>query len=75
MIQKAEILDNNGNHVYGKLTYNSAVYTLSFYSLVSGTETPYSFGTTTTIDFNFLYLFDFARIPTRFAVAVRQHWN
>lgn len=38
-----EFLDGSGNVVYGRLTNSGAVWTLSYYSEVSGTETPYSF--------------------------------
>lgn len=37
-----DIVDAFGNAVYGRLTYMSSVWTLSFYTLVLGVETAYS---------------------------------
>lgn len=36
-------LDSSGNIVYGRLTYSSGTFTLTYYSEITGTETPYSF--------------------------------
>ena len=66
---KKTLKDSANNEVYGRLTQASGVYTLTFYSLVSGTETAYTFGSNTTIDFWFSYRFDFARLPKTFAIA------
>lgn len=54
-------LDGSGNQVYGRITNSGGLggtWTLSFYSNVSGTETPYSFGSSTDIDWYFQQLFD-----------------
>ena len=37
--------DATGNEVYGRLTYSSSVWTLSYYSEIAGTETAYTFAT------------------------------
>jgi len=60
---KSEFKDSVGNFVYGKLTYSSPVWTLSFYSLVSGTETAYSFASATSIGTNIIYVFSLATFP------------
>lgn len=67
---KDKITDGDGNEVYGRLTHATGVYTLTYYSLVDGTETSYSFSSATNIDFEFNYRFDFARLPTDFAIAI-----
>lgn len=59
---EAAITDQAGNEVYGRLTEASGVYTLSYYSIVSGTETAYTLPATT-IDAYFNYLFTFAKLP------------
>ncbi|MBW4666476.1 MAG: hypothetical protein KME60_03270 [Cyanomargarita calcarea GSE-NOS-MK-12-04C] len=61
-------LDNAGNKVYGRLTESSGVYTLNYFSNVAGVETAYTFASTT-IDFVIPYRFDFARLPSDFAIA------
>lgn len=50
--------DTNGNTVYGRLTKSGAVWTLSYYSLVSGTETAYSFASSTSIIWYLQYLYN-----------------
>ncbi|MBD2437365.1 hypothetical protein [Nostoc sp. FACHB-110] len=64
---KQVLVDGSGNEIYGKLTQSGGVYTLSYYSLVSGTETAYSFSSTS-IYFEFAYRFDFYRLPVSFAL-------
>lgn len=61
----------NGNEVYGRLTESSGTYTLSYFSLVSGTETAYSFPASQSISFEFAYRFDFARLPATAILAAR----
>ena len=39
----SEYFDAFGNTVYGRLTYSASVWTLSYYSEISGTETAYTF--------------------------------
>lgn len=61
---KDKILAANGEEVYGRLTEASGVYTLSYFTLPNtGTETAYTFPSATSIDFEFGYRFDFARLP------------
>lgn len=67
---KNKFEDLQGNEVYGRLTQATSVYTLSFFTLVAGVETAYTFASATTIDFFFLYRFDFNRLPADFAFAV-----
>lgn len=75
-----EIVDASGNVVYGRLTYATGVWTLSYYSLVSGTETTYSFGGSTSIKWYYQEIFnplggnapvfsEFATIPSDNATA------
>jgi|GEM_PF-1993240 len=65
-----EIL-STGLQVYGKLTESAGVYTLSFFVLSdAGVESAYSFPTATSIDFEFVYRYDFARWPSDAAVGV-----
>jgi len=66
---KAKILTTGGNEVYGRLTESSNVYTLTYYELASGVETAYTFASTS-IDFEFVYQFDFYRVPAAFAIGV-----
>ncbi|BAS55344.1 putative for curly fiber subunit based on high copy number in virion [Leptolyngbya boryana NIES-2135] len=61
---KDKISSASGEEVYARLTQASGVYTLSFYTLENnGTETAYSFGSSTPIDIEFNYRFDFRRLP------------
>lgn len=75
-----EILDALGNVVFGRLTYSATVWTLSFYSLVSGTETAYSFAAATSLKWYYQEIFnplggaapvfsEFANIPSDNATA------
>lgn len=67
---KDKFVASNGEEVYGRLTESSGVYTLTYYTLPNtGTETAYSFGSSTSIDFEFGYRFDFYRYPTDAAIA------
>lgn len=50
---KLYLLDDDGAKVYGRLTYAATVWTLSYYSLIAGVETAYSFAAPT--DFDVLY--------------------
>lgn len=67
-IDDGNLDDGNGNEVYGRLTESGGVYTLTYYSLVADTETAYTFGASTSIDFEFGYRFDFSRLPADFAI-------
>lgn len=42
--------DGSNNEVYGRLSWSGTEYTVTFYSDVSGTETPYTFASATDID-------------------------
>jgi hypothetical protein len=42
-----EVIDSLGNEVYGRLTFSASVWTLSYFSFVSGLETAYSFAVST----------------------------
>lgn len=62
---------SSGLGVYGKLTEAAGVYTLSFFILSdANVESAYSFPTATSIDFEFVYRYDFARWPSDAAVGV-----
>lgn len=69
---KLKIKDGDDNEVYARLTESGGVYTITYYSLVAGTETSYSFASDTSIDFEFIYRFDFDRVPADFAVTTAQ---
>lgn len=69
---KQKISDSTGNEVYARLTQSGGVYTLTYYSLVAGTETAYTFDESTSIDFEFAYRFDFHRIPADAGIGVKQ---
>jgi hypothetical protein len=60
----------NNNEVYGRVTESGGIYTLTYFTSVNGTETAYSFPSATVIDCDFNYRFDFARLPTDFAISV-----
>lgn len=61
-----------GNEVYGRLTESSGVITLTYYYMLDGTETSYSFQTAMTIDFEFNYRFEFKDLPTDAIIAIKQ---
>lgn len=67
---KEKLDDNQGNEVYARITEAGGVYTLTYYSLINGVETAFDIGTTT-IDFEFLYRFEFHNLPVNFAVAIQ----
>lgn len=48
--------DGSNNEVYGKLSYATSTYTLTFYSDVAGSETAYSFGSSTDIDMAYAFV-------------------
>jgi hypothetical protein len=59
-VTDAEFIDGTGNIVYGRLTYNSgtATWTLAFYSEIAGTETAYTFASSTNIRWYYQKLFN-----------------
>jgi hypothetical protein len=59
---KTTIDDGLGNEVYGRLTEAAGVYTLSYYSIQSGTETAVTLSATT-IDFFVSYNYSFKNLP------------
>lgn len=50
--------DALGNEVYGRLTFATSVWTVTYYSLVTGTETPYTFLATSPIVWYYQELFN-----------------
>lgn len=67
---KGKIL-NSSFEVYGRLTEAAGVYVLTyFYLAANGTETAHSFGSATSIDFEFIYRFDLHRLPADAIVAL-----
>lgn len=64
-------LDGTGNKVYGRLTESSGVWTLSFFSDISGTETSYSFASSTLVKWFYQKLFDETDRPVYSDVLVR----
>jgi hypothetical protein len=71
-----KVNDGFGNEVYGRITEALWVYTLTFYSMISGVETSYDFGIVpVTIDSEFEYLFDFYRLPESLHYTVRRTYD
>jgi hypothetical protein len=64
-----EKLVSSGLEVYGRLTQSAGVYTLSYFVLDAGVETAVTIATD--INFEFPYRFDFARVPSDFAISVK----
>jgi hypothetical protein len=54
---------NGSEEVYGRMTVSGSTYTLSYFSNENGTETPYSFGSSLSINFLFPYRFSNATYP------------
>ncbi len=68
------IADSNNNEVYARLTFATGVYTLSFYSLVSGTETAYSMAANAVFNVVLGYRYPLHQLPptsTRSPLSVR----
>jgi hypothetical protein len=65
---KERIKDANNNRVYGKLTWASSVYTVSFFVFVGGAETTYTFGTATGLDLLCPYQFEWGNIREDFSI-------
>lgn len=55
--------DGFGNAVYAKLSEAAGVYTLTYFSEINGTETPYTFSGATQIDFAFMEVFNLQTMP------------
>lgn len=53
-----QFVDNLGNVVYGRLTESSGVWTLSYYVLLAGTETAYSFSGSPDVKWYYQELFN-----------------
>jgi hypothetical protein len=53
-----QFVDGSGNVVYGRLTEAAGVWTLSFYSLVVGTETSYSFASASDVRWYYQELYN-----------------
>lgn len=61
----------NEVEVYARLTESNGAYTLSFFTLSdAGVETAYSFPASTPIDVEFVYRFDFWRLPADAIIGV-----
>lgn len=50
--------DSNGNTVYGRLTFSAGVWTLSYYVLLSSTETAYNFTVSSDIRYYYQEIFN-----------------
>lgn len=70
-VNGAQFDDANGNMVYGIITQLYSAYTLSFYTNVNGTQTAYSFSSSTVINFTVNYVFDFYRFPAYALIGVK----
>ena len=62
-------ISDDSNEVYGRITESAGVYTLSYYTLVAGVETASTVAQS--IDFEFIYNFDFGRLPINALTAVK----
>ncbi len=51
-------LDSLGNIVYARVTYAASVWTLNFYSLISSTETAYSFASASNVSFYYQEIYN-----------------
>jgi hypothetical protein len=60
----------NGEEVYGRLSNSGAVYTLSFYTNIQGTETAYTFASSTPIDLDIPYRFQLWRLPADAGIGI-----
>lgn len=71
---KDVLLDASGQEVYGKITNSGSAWTLSYFSIVSGTETAYTIAASTSIDFEVPYVFTFELLPlTAITAAMQRH--
>ena len=59
---KDKLVSSAGNEVYGRITEAAGVYTLSYYTRISGTETAYTM-TAGNIDFRYAYRFTLEKLP------------
>ena len=64
-----KLSSNQGNEVYGRITEAAGVYTLSYYTLVGGVQTPFTIDGRD-IDFTVNYRFDFRRFPADCAISM-----
>jgi hypothetical protein len=71
---KDPIQTASGEEVYGKITSAAGVYTLAFFSNENGVETAHSFGSNTSIDFVFNYVYSFEKYPFDAALRVSQKY-
>lgn len=67
---KNKLTDVTQNEVYGRITFATNIYTLSFYSLINGVETPFAFISSSAIDFDFVYRFQFQHLPADAVVSI-----
>lgn len=63
-----------GEEVYAKLTSAAGVYTTTYFTNENGVETPYSFASSTAIDFIFNYVYSFEKYPYDAALRVAQKY-
>ena len=56
-------LDGSGNDVYGKVTNSGATWTLSYFSVIAGTETAFAMPASASISFEVPYVFTLADLP------------
>ncbi len=67
-------LDANGQEVYGKITNSGSAWTLSYFSVVAGTETAYTMAASSAVDFEVPYVFTFDLLPlTAITAATQRH--
>lgn len=60
---KRALSDSNGKEIFARITEASSVYTIRYYTLVSGTETPHAFTSAQTIKIIALYNFELDDLP------------
>jgi hypothetical protein len=58
------LIDDDGDRVYGRIEFNAGTFTLKFYSIQGGTETPYTFATDApNVDFRYVLRTNMSVIP------------
>lgn len=60
---KLKMANSAGHEIYARLNSPGGIYTLTYYTLENGVETPYLFTEVSSIDFEFGYRFTFATLP------------
>ncbi len=71
---KQRLVDASNNEVYGRVTQAAGVYTLSLFSSIAGTETAFTLGSTTNVDFMVPYQFSFEHLPSDSLITIPEKY-